>query len=119
MVFKDSRTHYNHHVNIINLTQLENRNMAMKPLPKLIIIVAVVGGVGFGLTRIDFSSLVGKKPVAGADPAPVVTTVAPPPADAMPAPAPVAAPTQAPVAPTPRPTANDRGLDAVLGAGKK
>lgn len=93
----------------------------LKPVPRGLLIIAIVGAIGFGLTKVDFSKF--KK----AD-APVATEVAPTPVTAptpdqsAPAPtaeaAPAPAPTDAPSTLTPA-NSNNAGLDAVLRAGKK
>ena len=104
--------------------------MKLKPLPKLILIVAVVAAAGFGIS----TALKSQKPAVdpNAAPAPAVTVVAPPtnnpattPAASPSTPAPVAAaPAPAP-APVEQPSGlkpaggQDAGLDAVLRAGKK
>lgn len=91
--------------------------MALKPLPKLLIIAAVVGAVGYGLTK--FLPKPSDQPkveptVTIAPPAPVV--VAPPVQTTVVEPK-VEAP--APSAPSTNVTSGDAGLNAVLGAGKK
>jgi hypothetical protein len=101
----------------------------MKPLPRALIILALVGGAGFALTKVDFSSMMAKKaeaPVAGAVEAPTVTTVTPGQAPTAPTlvpslPAPTPAPTPtAPAEPVHlQPAQSNSGLDAVLNAGKK
>ncbi len=96
----------------------------MKPLPRAMIIIALVGGIGFALSKIDFSALTAKKtetPVAGAVEAPTVTTVTPgqPPATTVQAPTAPATPA-APEAPVAlQPAQSNSGLDAVLNAGRK
>lgn len=83
--------------------------MRMKPVPKAIIVVALVGGIGYGASVY----LEHRK----ANPPAVVE--APAPAAVAPAPAPVeAAPAPAPATPPPRATAQqpqDRGLSNLLG----
>jgi hypothetical protein len=86
--------------------------MALKPLPKLIIIGVVVGGIGYGLMNFNLGALLPKKSAA---PAVEVTTV---PAVQQEVHA-VPALQQASETPPPRPTTADSGLSAVLGAGKK
>lgn len=96
--------------------------MALKPVPKLILIVAVVGGVGYAL--MNTSSWLPKKAEAPKQEVPV-TVVAPSgpkpeaqqPQVQQQAPAPALQ--QAGDAPPLRPTTSDNGLSAVLGAGKK
>lgn len=105
----------------------------MKPLPRALIIIVLVGGVGFALSRIDFSTKIAKKteaPVTGAVEAPPVTVVTPgqapviitsppsvaPAPEAPAAPPPVAAP-EAPIGL--QPAQSNSGLDAVLNAGRK
>jgi hypothetical protein len=96
----------------------------LKPLPKALVILAIVGGVGFALTKIDFSKLTSKKEAAvTADTveAPQVTTVAPPTAVTAPPPnaavpaaaVPLPAPQAAAPAPLPAP-AKDAGLNNLL-----
>jgi hypothetical protein len=102
----------------------------MKPLPRALLIIALVGGVGFALSKVDFAALTAKKtdtPVAGAVEAPTVTVVTPGQAStqptlvpSLPVPTPAPVPTQsatpAPLTPT---APSNSGLDALLGAGKK
>lgn len=96
--------------------------MALKPVPKLILIAVVVGGIGYGLLNANLSSLLPKK--AEAPKQEPVTVVEPsgPKASSEQAPtatAPAPALQQAGDAPPLRPTTADNGLSAVLGAGKK
>lgn len=98
--------------------------MALKPLPKLIIIAAVVGGAGYaGLKFLPDAKKeaapVAEAPAATPAPAPAATPVVnPPQAVAEQAAAPTPAPAQE--APKQLNTSNgDAGLAAVLGAGKK
>lgn len=104
----------------------------LKPVPRALVILAIVGGAGFALTQVDFAKLMPKKaaPVtAETVEAPPVTTVAPPTAldqantavqaatqAAQAAPAPTPAAPAAPSGLTP--ATNDAGLDAVLRAKK-
>jgi hypothetical protein len=88
--------------------------MALKPVPKAILIIAVVGAVGFGI-NFGLSAVKSNKPVEQ----PVAAVEHPPifkPADtvAVDTPAPVSAPIQ----PTTDPSVN-RGLDAVLAGGRR
>lgn len=95
----------------------------LKPVPRMLLILAVVGGVGFGLTKVDFSKFKKAEAPVVAEPAPTVVTPptadqsAPAPtADAAPAPAP--ATQDAPSGLTPA-NSNNAGLDAAIRAGKK
>jgi hypothetical protein len=105
----------------------------LKPVPRALVILAIVGVAGYGLTMVDFSKLMPKKaaPVtAETVEAPPVTTVAPP-APSTPletantavqaatqAAQPVQpAPAQAPSGLTPA-TPSDAGLANVLGSKK-
>lgn len=88
--------------------------MALKPLPKAILIIAVVAGAGVAL---NFGlSMVKKTPVEQSQP---VVEVAP----SQSTPAPVSTPTAEPArqeAPPPaRDASADRGLNALLNAGKR
>ena len=93
----------------------------MKPVPKFLLIVVLVGGVVYG-AKLGMSLLPEKKPEVAA--VPVTTT--PVPAETaqpapQPAPAPIAAaPQPAPAAPVLQPApSNDAGLANVLGSTKK
>lgn len=97
----------------------------LKPVPRALVILAIVGGVGLALTTVDFSKLMPAKkavPAEVAVDAPTVTTVTaptsppPPPSSAVPA-APVA-PAQAAAPNSLTPVTSDAGLDAVLRAKK-
>lgn len=92
----------------------------LKPVPRALVILTIVGGLGFGLTKIDFSSFSKKtEPVVNQVEAPPVTVVTPPTQVVQPpqiAPA-VAAPAEEPVAL--QPATSNSGLDAVLNAGRK
>lgn len=90
--------------------------MKLKPLPKAILILAVVAGVGFAANTMLKNKAA--EPTADAVAAPTVTTVTPPAPNATPAPAPVAE-APAPQEPTRNVSTGDAGLSAVLGAGKK
>lgn len=93
--------------------------MALKPIPKAILIVAVVAAAGYAFTKLELPK---KAPAAPEVAAPAPTQVVPPTqeqVDAAQAPAPQ--PTQpAPEPATPRPnvSSGDAGLNAVLGAGR-
>lgn len=94
--------------------------MALKPVPKAILIIAVVSAAGYAFTKFMPTA-----PVAVGEPTPVPTTVTPPSQDqinsaAVQTPAPTAPSTLTPAADTPRPnvTTGDAGLSAVIGAGR-
>jgi hypothetical protein len=94
--------------------------MALKPVPKLILIAVVVGGVGYAL--LNTSAWLPKKVEAPKpEPVTVVAPTGPSPSSvqAPPATAPAPALQQAGDTPPLRPTTSDNGLSAVLGAGKK
>lgn len=106
--------------------------MKLKLFPKIVIGLGVIGGIMFGLSKLDLKSMLPQPTVS--PPAKIVETeaVAPapqseavvvqPPAQAQAAPQPVAPAPQA--APTPQPTpapaqqGRDAGLDALLGGSK-
>jgi pyruvate dehydrogenase E2 component (dihydrolipoamide acetyltransferase) len=98
----------------------------LKPVPRALVILAIVGVAGFALTTVDFAKLMPKKAAPAAEvavEAPAVTTVtapaSPPPNSAVPAaPAPAPAPAQAAAPSGLTPATNDAGLDAVLRAKK-
>ena len=92
--------------------------MALKPVPKAILIIAVVSAAGYAFTK-----FMPKAPVDNATSAPA-TVVTPPTQDqvdsaAVTAPTP-SAPTMTPATEAPRPnvTTGDAGLSAVIGAGR-
>lgn len=97
--------------------------MALKPLPKLIIILAIAGGGAFAFTK--FWPKSAPQTASTETQAPAPTVVSPPSPQAQ-APAPVTAPVETPqpiqpVAETPKTknvTSGDAGLNAVLGAGR-
>lgn len=93
--------------------------MALKPVPKAILIIAVVSAVGYAFTK-----FMPETPAVSATPAPVPTVVIPPTQDqvtsaAETAPTP-STPPMTPVTDNPRPnvTSGDAGLSAVIGAGR-
>jgi hypothetical protein len=99
----------------------------LKPVPRVLVILAIVGGIGFALTTVDFGKLLPKKAAPATEvaiEAPAVTTVtaptSPPPNNAVPAApiAPTPAPAQAAAPSGLTPATNDAGLDAVLRAKK-
>lgn len=103
----------------------------LKPVPRALVILGIVGGIGFGATKVDFSSFKKKDEPAAA--APAETTVVVPPANQAAVTAPTApAPQQVAPAPAPAPAAqpqeqpllqpaaaHNSGMEAVLRAGKK
>ena len=91
--------------------------MAMKPLPKAILIIALVAGAGFALNY--GLSFIKKTPAEQIQPVGEVST-APPAPQPMPAPAtePVRQEAPPPARVTSDPSA-DRGLNALINAGKR
>jgi hypothetical protein len=98
--------------------------MALKPVPKLILIAVIVGGVGYGATKFMPASA----PAQAAAPIEAPTVVAPPTAqvqEARAVPAPAPAPVSEPVQQAPErtfqaaPAQNDAGMNALLGLKKK
>lgn len=92
--------------------------MALKPVPKAILIVAVVSAAGYAFTK-----FMPKAPVVASEPTPVPTAVTPPSQDQINSAAQTQAPVPTELAPatdTPRPnvTTGDAGLSAVIGAGR-
>jgi hypothetical protein len=90
--------------------------MAMKPIPKLILIVAVVGGLGYVVNQ--FVTLPKAPPAAVDVPTPTVAPTPVPPQPIQPTPSLVAAPPSDPTPdPATRPTQDpsvDRGLNNLL-----
>jgi hypothetical protein len=95
----------------------------LKPVPRFIVLAAVVGGLGYAASTLDLKKFTASKPteqVVEATPVPAAAEPAQAVA-AQPAPQPVAAQPQ-PAAPAPalQPAATeDAGLAGVLAAGKK
>lgn len=96
----------------------------MKPLPKILIIAAVVGGAVFAFTKFGPKPAPQgtEPPLVNAAPEPMVPPTAAAPQNQAPQVTPQPTPTpQPPVvqAPQPSPPANDAGLANVLGSTKK
>ena len=94
--------------------------MALKPVPKAILIIAVVSGIGYASMKFMPKSAPAAPEVA----APAPTVVAPPTqaqvdsAGQAAQAAATPAPTPAPETPRPNVSSGDAGLSAVLGAGR-